>query len=303
MKHNINVTALIIGVFFLTQVVGLYLVNLDISSVQEIDGEIVVEHQETSIGPRPETTGFGSFLYLTIAVVVGTILVLIIMRFGQMKLWKIWFFFAVFFSISIALGVFLNYNLAFFFAFILTCLKLFKRNVFFHNTTEVLMYSGLAVLLAPIFDLFWAFVLLGAISLYDMYAVWKSKHMVKMAKFQAKSQLFAGLMIPYQEEKGMEIEIPAKPELGKTGQKKIKNAILGGGDVAFPLIFSAVVMEDLIVKGVLPNIAFFQALVISVFVTLAILGLFMFAKKDKFYPAMPMVTAGCVLGYLVVLLF
>jgi presenilin-like A22 family membrane protease len=301
MKHDLNVTAVIITVFFLTQIVGLFLVNKDISDVRTVDGEIVVEHQDTSIGPRPDTTGFESFLYLAIAVVIGTILVLVIMHFEKVKLWKFWFFMAVLFSISIALGVIMSSPLAFFFAFVLASLKLWKRNVLIHNLTEVLMYSGLAVLLAPIFDLFWVFILLIAISIYDMYAVWRSKHMVKMAQFQAKSELFAGLMIPYEQKKGMKIEIPRSPELQPI-KKKVRNAILGGGDVAFPLIFSAVVMENLIMKGVTVTSAFFQAAIISVAVTLAILGLFVFAKKEKFYPAMPVVTLGCVVGYLVVLL-
>jgi len=302
MKHNLNVTAIILGIFFFTQVVGLFLVSQDITSIEEVDGKIVVEHKDTAIGPRPETTGFGSFLYLAVAVIIGTVLILIIMRFGQMKLWKLWFFFAVFFSISIALGVLMDATLAFLLAFILALLKLLKRNVLIHNLTEVLMYSGIAVLLVPIFDLFWMFMVLITISLYDMYAVWKSKHMIKMAKFQTKSKLFAGLMIPYDDTKGVHLEIPQKPDLASK-KKKVRNAILGGGDVAFPLIFSAVVMEDLIVKGVLPNVAFLQSIIISVFVTLAIAGLFIYAKKDKFYPAMPIVSAGCFLGYLVVLLF
>ncbi|MBC8500620.1 MAG: hypothetical protein ISS25_00900 [Nanoarchaeota archaeon] len=302
MKHDLNVTAVIISVFFLTQIVGLFLVNKDISSVQEINGTIIIQHQDTSVGPRPETTGFESFLYIAVAVFIGTILILIIMKYGKIKLWKTWFFMAVFFAISISLGVLMDSTLAFFFAFIFASLKIIKRNVLIHNFTEVLMYSGLAVLLAPIFDLFWAFMLLLVISIYDMYAVWKSKHMIKMAKFQAKSKLFAGLMIPYEEKKGIRLEIPQKPDL-MPKKKKVRNAILGGGDVAFPLIFSAVVMENLIKQGVSSTLAFFQTTIISVTVTIAILGLFVFAKKEKFYPAMPIVTLGCVIGYLIVLAF
>jgi len=300
MKHNISVTAVIISFFFLTQIFGLFLINEDINSVQEINGTIVIEHQDTSIGPRPETTGFGSFIYLVLAVFIGTILILIIIRYGKVKLWKTWFFLAIFFSMSISLGVLINKKPAFLLAFILAILKLFKKNVLIHNLTEVLMYSGLAVLLVPIFDLFWVFMLLIAISLYDMYAVWKSKHMVKMAQFQAKSKLFAGLMIPYEEKKEIYLKMPQKPN--KKVKKKVKNAILGGGDVAFPLIFSGVVMETLIKNGVSLTTAFFQTSIISITTTIAIFGLFVFAKKDKFYPAMPIVTAGCTVGYLIVLL-
>lgn len=301
MKHDLWVTLAILSIFFLTQIFGLFLVNEDISQVQTINNTIIIEHQETSIGPRPETTGFGSFLYLAIAIAIGTVLVLLIIKFKKMMLWKTWFFLAVFLSMSIALGVLMNSWLAFSLAFILAILKIWKRNILIHNLTEVLMYSGLAVLLVPIFDLFWVFALLIAISIYDMYAVWKSKHMVKMAQFQAKSNLFAGLMIPYKKEEGIVMKIPDKPGL-KPQKKKITNAILGGGDVVFPLIFAGVVMETLILQGVSTTMAFFQTTIISVTVTLSILGLFVFAKKEKFYPAMPIVTLGCVVGYLIILL-
>ncbi|MFH1589118.1 MAG: presenilin family intramembrane aspartyl protease [archaeon] len=301
MKHNWNVTVIILFVFFLTQVVGLYLVNQDITTVQEVNGTMVVEHQETAIGPRPETQGFGSFLYLAIAVIVGTILVLLIIKYKKMIVWKAWFFLAIFFAISIALGVLIDIKWAFLLAFILSALKIWKNNVIIHNFTEVLMYSGLAVLLVPIFDLLWVFVLLIVISLYDMYAVWKSKHMVKMAEFQSKSNLFAGLMIPYSEKKGPVFDVSMKPS-AKPVKKKIKNAILGGGDVVFPLIFSGVVMEHLIVNGLSQSMAFFQSIIISVVVSIAVLGLFVFAKKDRFYPAMPVVSIGCIIGYLIILL-
>ena len=70
-------------------------------------------------------------------------------------------------------------------------------------------------------------------------------------------------------------------------------AILGGGDVAFPLIFAGVVMKAL---------SFTHALIIAAATTLASLFLFIGAKKQKFYPAMPFLTAGCLIGYALSLL-
>lgn len=300
MKHELSVTLIIIFIFFLTQIFGLFLIQEDISSVEKINETIVISHEDTSLGERPDTTGFGSFLYLVVAIIVGTALLLLIMYWNKMLVWKIWFFIAIFFAMSIALGVLMNFAIAFFVAFIFSLLKFFKKNIFIHNITEVLIYSGLAVLIVPMFDLLWILILLIVISGYDMYAVWKSKHMVKMAKFQSKSELFAGLMIPY-EKKKIHIEMPRKPLVGKT-KKKVKNAILGGGDVAFPLIFAGVVMETLIKQGLSLQIAFLQTCIVAVFATIAIFSLFVFAKKEKFYPAMPTITIGCVIGYAIILL-
>ena len=78
-------------------------------------------------------------------------------------------------------------------------------------------------------------------------------------------------------------------------------AIFGGGDIGFPLLFAGVVMKDLMLQN--PElIGFLKTLVIPVFVSFALLFLLVKGKQDKFYPAMPYLTVGCVVGYIVVLL-
>ena len=84
-----------------------------------------------------------------------------------------------------------------FLAISLAAWKILRPNVFIHNLTEVFIYGGIAALLVPIINLFSAFILLLLISIYDMYAVWKSKHMVSMAKFQSEAKVFAGLLKRY----------------------------------------------------------------------------------------------------------
>lgn len=116
--------------------------------------------------------------------------------------------------------------------------------------------------------------------------------MVKMAKFQTESKVFAGLMLHY--------SLPKKANEAKSKKVKSirKSAILGGGDIAFPLLFSAAVMEHLIIDAGLPQAsALLQAMVITVLAT-AMLGLLLLkSQKEKFYPAMPFISIGCFVGY------
>ena len=120
--------------------------------------------------------------------------------------------------------------------------------------------------------------------------------MVKLAKFQIKSKVFAGLMVSYERKKG-KIGTTQKEVSGKG----IKVAVLGGGDIGFPLIFAGVVMKNLMLTN--PElIGFLKALIIPIFVTLALSYLLLKGKQDKFYPAMPYLTVGCIIGYLVILL-
>jgi presenilin-like A22 family membrane protease len=295
-------------------VTGLWLINKDSSISTNAEGKIVVSHGDTSLGERPQTEGFGSFLYLIIGITIGTIIVLVLVKFHKANIWRYWFFLAVWMALSISIGVFVkskiifNYDVAMFIALLLAIWKIWKPNIIIHNITEVLVYSGLAVLLVPLFDVFWAIMLLVAISLYDMYAVWKSKHMVKMAKFQTKSNIFAGLMIPYKlkgaqmQKSSINGKVSKKLDTSTISKAKPKTAILGGGDVVFPLILTGAVMEGLLREGLTKSQAFMQSSIMILTTTIALALLFFFAKKDRFYPAMPFVTAGCLIGWIIVLL-
>jgi len=325
---------MLITLFVLSQVVGLWLVNRESTvAVDPKTNSTAVMFNDTAIGARPETTGSGSLIYILIAIALGTGLILLIVKYGRTNIWRSWFFLAVWMALWVSIGalikvkIWFDYDIAGILALILAAWKIFKPNIFIHNVTEVLMYAGIGLIIIPLFDVRWAVVLLLIISAYDMYAVWKSKHMVAMAQFQTKSNVFAGLMIPYrQDEKSKKVEIFSKPEksansneITRHGAPKIRagktsptNAILGGGDIAFPLIFIGTVMNGLILKLSLANpsmalnaikaTAFLQSSIIILTTTIALTLLFVFAKKGKFYPAMPFLTVGCLIGWAITLL-
>src|SRR3989338_8407762 len=91
--------------------------------------------------------------------------------------------------------------------------------------------------------------------------------MVKLMKFQSKLKLFAGLLIPY----------------------KNNIAVLGGGDLGFPLLFAGILLKD---YG-------FKSIIVSVTAAIALAILLYKSEKKKYYPAMPFLTAGCLVGYLI----
>jgi presenilin-like A22 family membrane protease len=251
---------------------------------------------------RPQMSGVGAIVYIILGVLIGTAFLLILIRFKKVKVWTVWYFLAVLMCLSLAFGAFLADLPAFILALAITALKIFRPNVFVHNISEVFVYGGLAALFVPILNIAAAIVLLLIISGYDMIAVWKSKHMIKLAKFQAGTRLFAGLTVAYNKKKNtIESKIPASNLSGKAGGGA-RTAIIGGGDVAFPIIFSGVVLQKLVHSGIGFAPAFFQAAIIGVFATIALALLLFNSKPGKFYPAMPFITAGCVAGYGVVLL-
>jgi hypothetical protein len=108
MKHDLAITLVLIGIFVLSQIIGLLLINKSASVTTSENGTIEVNYTETAIGPRPETTGGASFLYLAIGILIGTVLVLILIKYNKVNIWKFWFFIAVAISVAIALGVLIN---------------------------------------------------------------------------------------------------------------------------------------------------------------------------------------------------
>lgn len=275
MKHTLKVTLLIVVLFFLAQAIGLSVVNgyLEIKKVI-VGNETVVQKEWQSLPydvERPKINEKTSYLPIFLTILAATLLMIIIIKLGLIRVWKFWFFLSVWFCLVIAFGAFINQTLALVLGFLLALAKTFRFSLILHNFTELFIYGGLASIFVPVFSIWSISILLILISVYDVIAVWKTRHMVKMAKFQAKLKLFAGLFIPY----------------GKN-----KTAILGGGDIGFPLIFAAVVMKD---YG-------FYSLIISLFTSLALLFLMIKSEKNKFYPAMPFISAGCFFGYLILLL-
>lgn len=303
MKHSLRITLIIIALFIVTQLVGLLTINKHIQVETTETGETVILHPDTVLGEplkMEEAQKNYSFIYISIGVLVGTLLVLLFIKFNVQSVWRYWFLLAVISTLAVSFGVYVKYTLAIAAAILLGVWKIFKPNVYVHNITEIFVYTGITIIFLPILNLTSVIVLLLIISLYDMFAVWKSKHMIKMALFQSKANVFAGLFIPYTKSGGM---TSAEGKQGKKMPGKVmvkqqtKNAVLGGGDIAFPLLFSSTVMEHLIKNvGVLKETALGLSAIITVTTTIALFLLLYFAKEDRFYPAMPFVTAGCLAG-------
>ena len=289
MKYEIQIILLLVSLFLISQLVGLALIYEDAKIKIGPKGEKEVVHGETVLGSRPEIYGFESFLWLLGGIGISTLLILAIVWLKKVNWWKSLYYFSAFLTIALALGTIFNSLFAFILTIIILAIKVYKPNFIIHNLAQILMYAGIAILLVPLFDLKWAIALLLVISAYDFFAVYKSKHMVKMALFQAKSNLFAGISIPL-----------ASRKVKSKVKRKVKGAIIGGGDVAFPLIFSGVVMENLMKVMPMKELAFFKVLVIPFFVSAALFFLLIKGKEGKFYPGMPFITAACLLGYAVI---
>ena len=287
----------------MAQFAGLLVVNHYIDHKKTIETKTVAWQPLPYNLERPEVKNQStSFIYVTIALLIGTILVLLLIKFNKPFIWKFWFFATVWLTLSISFAAFINASIAAIVSFIISALKLYKPNILIQNLSEIFIYGGLAAIFVPIINLFAAFMLLLVISIYDFVAVYKTKHMIKLAKFQSKSKVFAGLLIPYESGKILANNISsAGLSTHKPKSQKSRLAVLGGGDIGFTLIFAGVVMKELMLKETI-LIGFLKTLSIPIFTSLTLLILLLKGRHNKFYPAMPFLSLGCLIGYLVILL-
>lgn len=109
--------------------------------------------------------------------------------------------------------------------------------------------------------------LLGLAAIYDAWAVWKSKTMIAMATYFIKRRIIPGIAVPYKDKEG-------------------EFALLGGGDVFFIALVST---------------SFYRAdpvfmYTVATGMLLSVVWLFLASKKDTFYPALPFIFAGAIVG-------
>lgn len=308
--------------FVLTQLIGIYVVNY-YSPIKVVDG---ITSNTTSpqlpFGFEPgqveQDIDFWRAVFpsLIFAFVISISIFFVLRKFRAEKFLRAWFFIVIFMTLTISLLTFLptwKYSLvlACAISLALAIFKIFKRRILIHNLTELLVYPGIAAVFvafissptSPDRGIFAIIALLILISAYDIWAVWHSGLMQKMAKYQMdKVKVFSGFFIPYISKKvKLQLEKIKKSKKSKKfkekeGKKiKVNVAILGGGDVVFPIIASGVMLRKFgfttlnIFGGIQLPIA---SLLVVIGATLGLGFLLFFSEKKKFYPAMPYISTG-----------
>ena len=317
-KHKLSITIILLSIFLLTQFIGLFVVNAytPITITDSETGELTISPDNNlPFGLQTPEDEQPTFYNLIFAFAIAFAVIFILMKYKWKTVIRVWFFIVTILALGISLYAFLKYTtlanyttlaiiaiVAIAIAIPLAFLKIFRTNVYTHNLTELLIYPGIAAVFVPILvkpaattfiGKIWPIVaLLILISIYDAWAVWKSGLMQKMAKFQMEElKIFGGLLIPStskkikaqikkikQKYKGK--KIPAKLKKKKF---KVSLAILGGGDIIFPIITAGVFLRTF---GLIP------ALFVIAGAFIALTYLFTITKKGKAYPAMPYITAG-----------
>jgi presenilin-like A22 family membrane protease len=200
------------------------------------------------------------------------------------------------------LNLFIPVFVAIFIMGILILMWLEFPSVWVHDILMVLGLSGAASFLGLEFTPSVVVALLLIFSVYDFIAVYKTKHMVLMAKEMIEKKVILGFIIPKEPKYFKDDFKEVKPGLVARGPREAgapnlgNFMILGGGDVVFPCLLVASVMP----------LGFLKALIIVIF---SLAGsffsyyLFSTQKEKEPIPALPPIAFFAIIGYFITLFF
>ncbi len=280
--------------FFLTQVLGLFVVVRLSKSLEFLE-----------IKPEPV-----SFLNFLVYFLIGTLIILAVLKIskkGSGILLQIFFVLAVFSGLDILLSSLIGEPGAIILAAGLVIFRFLQPTILLHNIVVIGGLAGIGGALGLTLIPRDAIILLIILAIYDVIAVYKTKHMVKMAQEMIKKRVILGIIVPEKfsgfQASMVDVEKDKIPTISRQKiladkiskpAKRVRFMILGGGDLALPLLLIASVAR----QGI------WHSVIILVF---AILGLFamhlIFIKlKNRPMPALPPLAVFSILGYLVSLL-
>jgi len=230
-----------------------------------------------------------SFPQFILNFLLATLFILLILRFVKFEkekgtIFKILFILAVLLGGLLFLETWLPEHLSLIFIFVLIFWWLKKPSVLIQDLLIILGIAGTGSILGLSLNPLTVVALLIIFLIYDFIAVYKTKHMVRMAKAMLESRAILALVIPP--------NIFGFRESLEKIQPGGKFLILGGGDIAFPLIFSV----SLIPSGI------FNSLIVALFSLIGLFASFWFFTKQKErkpIPALPPIALFSIIGYLI----
>lgn len=274
MKLNYRSLTFLLVTFLLVQLVGLY-------TGYALSNMFVVEQM-----PAEQ-----SLIWFALSFLIATSLLVLGLKFFKgKKFFGILFIFIIFVGSEAVFSVFLPEFLAIVLAAALVFIRHVKPNPIIHNLAIGLAIAGIGAQLGLMLPIQTVIILFVALSAYDIFAVYGTKHMVKM---------FRGLS-----ERGvlLSLAIPEKKKHMSKNLKKLKPGkgsgfiMLGTGDLAFPLILAVSALS----YGILSSL---YVVIGSLFGVITVY--YLLNKNREPMPALPPIAFFSVLGFLIslVLLF
>ncbi len=250
--------------------------------------------------PSSGTQGASYIIYYLIAAIVFSAIVIFLGRRRFASILR-WIFLAVIayvvFYVWIFVGAYiaqtyLQYYIMLFAApAIMVLLLIFKNEWYVVDAAGFFLVAGVSAIWSLIIGVWASVAFLAVFAIYDYIAVYRTKHMVSLAKVAMNEKL--PLLFVFPGEKGVKMsEVKMGDGLEKGGHKML---LLGFGDMVFPSIM--VVASYL--YGKTDPIPF---LLFPLAGALIGMGLLLFTKVARPAPGLPLINGGAISGFLIAFL-
>ena len=233
----------------------------------------------------PPTVSLWQFLFYFLVATLFLLFTIYFLKFKKGKgiFFKGIFFLAIGFGNLFFFGLWLPDFLTFIVIAVLLILLIKRPSLMLHNFALIFAIAGVGAGLGASFKPEMVVLLLLIFSVYDFIAVYKTKHMVRMAEEMLAHRAILGLIIPQKMS-----DLKAQPKKIEPGGRFL---VLGAGDIVFPLILAV----SLIPQGI------FSVLIVALFSLLGLLASFLIFLSKKVrtpMPALPPIALFSIIGYL-----
>lgn len=231
---------------------------------------------------------FGDFVFYFLFVTLIILLITYLPRRKRLKrgIYKFLFVFTTIYGALAVLSLLLPDSLALLIIGTLLYFWFKRPMIAVHNLLMLLGMAGIGAMLGLSLDPRVVILFLAVFSIYDFVAVYKTKHMLKMARSMLETGVVMGLVLPQGASGFLQDVRRVKP-----GENFI---ILGGGDIIFPLLFSVSMLSRGIPDALI--VAFFSLLGLAVS-----FAFFILPKKREPIPALPPIALFSIIGYIITL--
>ncbi len=210
--------------FIITQFLGIAVAVNFIGAIQEGTLE-----QTGIVTENPEDVENAIFLFVYILIFTAIFLVMLHF-FKGVVLFKLLESFVVFGTAWVVFGVFLP-DIGFMLAVLLVAIRIaLPKNILLRNLSSVIAVAAVGALIGISLGVLPVLLFIVLLSIYDFIAVFKTKHMVKLAKGITKKNLAFTFALP---------------------SKELEHQFeLGTGDMVIPLTFAVSVMSTSALQGI-----------------------------------------------------
>ncbi|MDY6765778.1 MAG: presenilin family intramembrane aspartyl protease [Candidatus Nanohaloarchaea archaeon] len=238
--------------------------------------------QQTAAAYQSPLSGVWFFAVL----VASTAVLLALYRWNRQLLVQLWFGTALVFTAFILFNAFVALVPAVLLTLVFAALRFRTEDMLLRNALDTVPFAGAGALFGAVLGVQAVLVFAALLAVYDYIAVDRIGHMVTLAEEGAASDTLMGFQYPAADA----AEAPAETGNSTGGGQQVRAGMLGGGDVVVPIII-AVSLIPVFGTGAAVSVVAGSAAALFLFLT-AIQS----RETARFYPAIPVVGSGAVLG-------